>query len=75
LKPGKRLLSRRPRSPAGAYRFAPDPISEKKKIKSDRKVFLFFFFSFFLSHPLEDRATALASNDAVRSYAQFLSSV
>jgi hypothetical protein len=71
LKTGKRLLSRRPRSPAGAYRFAPDPISEKKKIKSDRKVFLFFFFSFFLSHPLEDRATALASNERCEAMHNF----
>jgi hypothetical protein len=39
--------------------YAPDPISEKKKIKSDRKNFF--------SHRLEDGATALASNDAVQS--------
>jgi len=40
LKKQRRLRGHRPLSPPGAYRFAPDPISKKKKGKNSKIRFL-----------------------------------
>src|SRR5215471_7005882 len=62
----------RPLSQAGAYRFVPDPISEKKK--SDFSNFSGSRF-FSIASTLRGQSSALASNDAVQSYSQIVSSV
>src|SRR5262249_5670175 len=46
LKKQRRLRGHRPLSPPGAYRFAPDPISKKRKNKNPTERLLFFLLRF-----------------------------
>jgi hypothetical protein len=62
----------RPLSPAGAYRFAPDPISKKKKLDFSNFSGSRFFS---VASTLQGQSSVLASNDAVQSYSQIVSSV
>src|SRR5262249_18655023 len=64
----------RPLPPAGAYRFAPDPISKKKQEKNPKSDFSNFSVSRFFSiaSTLRGQSSALASNDHVQSYSQIV---